>query len=410
MSADNRLNFLNELTKVCIKGCDEIGVTSLEKFQTIEQLGFIQEDLQETISTEADEKPLPLLELLGKGIALRAEMASSEPVGSAKEFKQFQESKTHDNWKTELPGEVIYSLVPELRRFSKRVKPEHQIDYIQVYSQRGTLADLRLLQVFLKKLVVKGEDAVADAIAKAGLPAFGKQILTDLWATLVPDSRTFLAAYTIDIEATLNRILEKSGKKAGEKSNQIMKAVDTLLHNVLEEGATVGPESLPMLKLGLKYAPDAAYRRRIAETIVAVGEPALDCLEDLINAFERGGLARDHHFIPLLAKLGKESRDVADALARALEDRDVTVRLRAAFNIGLLGSPAATTMRALEDTADTDVDNKVREQATKTLTNLRIRFQLLNNVLANGDTENHLALNPNSLGIGSPTSSNNTFV
>jgi hypothetical protein len=288
---------------------------------------------------------------------------------------ELQEIKEGGYWQSQLSGDVLYSLVPETRPFAKRAKAPQQVELLEAAARRGQVADLRLLPIYLKKLTSKADDEVADTIAKTALPAFGPNILSDLWPTLSAENRTFLAAYRIDIEATLGRLLEKSGKKSSDKSNQVMKAVEMLLEDVFEEGAVVGPASLPMLKLGLKFAPDANFRRRIAETIVSIGEEAKEAIPELVDAFERGGISRDHHLIRLLVVLGKESQEVADALIRALEDRDTTVRLISSFNLGQLGEPAISAMEALSRTASGDADPKVRDQANKTLTKLRIRLE-----------------------------------
>jgi len=73
--------------------------------------------------------------------------------------------------------------------------------------------------------------------------------------------------------------------------------------------------------------------------------------------------------------LGKESTDVADALIRALDDRDSTVRLLAAFNVGQMGEVAMRALDALEDKAEHDPEPKVRDQALKTLNKLRARLE-----------------------------------
>jgi HEAT repeat protein len=73
--------------------------------------------------------------------------------------------------------------------------------------------------------------------------------------------------------------------------------------------------------------------------------------------------------------LGKESTEVADALIRALEDRDSTVRLLAAFNVGQMGEVAMRALDALEDMSERDPEPKVRDQAVKTLNKLRARLE-----------------------------------
>ena len=83
------------------------------------------------------------------------------------------------------------------------------------------------------------------------------------------------------------------------------------------------------------------------------------------------GFTRDYNLIRPMMVLGKESTDVADALIRALEDRDSTVRLMATFNIGQMGEPAMKALDALEDLSERDPEPKVRDQALKTLNKLR---------------------------------------
>jgi hypothetical protein len=191
---------------------------------------------------------------------------------------------------------------------------------------------------------------------------------------MAPESRQFLAAYKIDVEATLTRLLEKPAKR-GDKGGSVMKAVESLMEGVAGEGAAVGPESLPILRLALKFAPDPGFRRKIAQTIAGIGPPATDALPELIDAFEHGGLTRDYQLVRPLIVLGKESQEVADALIRALDDRDSSVRLLAAFNVGQMGAPAMTALPKLEEMVESDTDAKVREQAAKTVNKLRLRLE-----------------------------------
>lgn len=132
---------------------------------------------------------------------------------------------------------------------------------------------------------------------------------------------------------------------------------------------------MPILKLALKYAPEPAFRRKVAETLAGMGEAAVEALPDLIDAFERTGFTRDYNLIRPMMVLGKESNDVADSLIRALEDRDSTVRLMAAFNIGQMGEPAMKALDTLEDLSERDPEAKVRDQALKTLNKLRARLE-----------------------------------
>ena len=163
-----------------------------------------------------------------------------------------------------MPAHILYTLVPETRPFAKRAKPPEQIENIEASGRRGQIADLRLVQVFLKMLTEKaGNDRVADADAAptcAGFPPTAPVILPDLWPTLAPENRTFIAAYKIDVESTLARLLEKSGdKKKSDKGGNVMKAVEKLMTTVNEDGSSIGPESLPIIKLALKHAPDQSF-------------------------------------------------------------------------------------------------------------------------------------------------------
>ena len=106
-----------------------------------------------------------------------------------------------------------------------------------------------------------------------------------------------------------------------------------------------------------------------------MGSAAAEALPDLVDAFERTGFTRDYNLIRPMVVLGKESNDVADALIRALEDRDSTVRLMAAFNVGQMGEPAMKALDTLEDVSERDPEPKVRDTALKTLNKLRARLE-----------------------------------
>ena len=186
-----------------------------------------------------------------------------------------------------------------------------------------------------------------------------------------------MAAYKIDIQATLGRLLEKTGKKS-DKSGSVMKAVRKIMDSVSEDGTTIGTESLPLFKLAMKYAPEAAFRHEIAETLAKMGKMAVEALPEMIDAFEHMGLTRDYHLIRPMVVLGKESQEVADALIRALTDRDNVVRMLAAFNLGQMGTPALGAISLLENISEVDQDAKVREHAARTLNKLRLRQALAN--------------------------------
>lgn len=323
-------------------------------------------------SAETDEAPAPLLELLGAALHARLEHAEAGAKGNLEPVPE------GGHWSTPMPAENLYLLVPETRPFAKKVKPEVQVEAIETATRLGTATDLRLLQLYLKQLEEKKEDApVADAVVQHAIPAFGPPILPELWPTLGPDNRTFSAASKIDIQATLKRLTEKTpDKKAkgADKQSQVTKAVEKILEDAAE-GGRVGPESLPILKLALKYAPEPSFRRKVAETLAGMGAAAAEALPDLVDAFERTGFTRDYNLIRPMVVLGKESTDVADALIRALEDRDSTVRLLAAFNVGQMGEPAMRALEMLEDIAERDPEPKVRDTALKTLNKLRARLE-----------------------------------
>jgi len=323
-------------------------------------------------AADDDEAPGPVLEFLQAALQARLLRADAGLKGT------IDEVTTGSHWSTNMPAESFYLLVPETRPFAKKVKPEVQVEAIETAVRLGTATDLRLLQIYLKHLDDKKEDSpVGDIIAQQAIPAFGPAILPELWPTLGPDNRTFSAASKIDMQATLKRLTEKSpDKKAkgADKQSQVTKAVDKILQDA-SEGGKVGAESLPILKLALKYAPEPAFRRKVAETLAGMGKDAAEALPDLVDAFERTGFTRDYNLIRPMMVLGKESVDVADSLIRALEDRDSTVRLMAAFNVGQMGEPAMKALNALEDLSERDPEPKIRDQAAKTLNKLRARLE-----------------------------------
>jgi len=325
--------------------------------------------LQRALDAAPDETPLPLLDAVERLTEARAAQASLRDID-----EELEEEEEGGFWATPMPADTLYRLVPETRPFAKRAKPPEQVETLEAAARRGQAADLRLLPIYLKMLNDKAGAVLADAVAQTALPAFGPSVLPDLWPGMAPESRQFLAAYKIDVEATLTRLLEKPAKR-GDKGGSVMKAVESLMEGILGEGAAVGSESLPILRPALKFAPDATFRRKIAQTIAGVGPPAADALPELIDAFEHGGLTRDYQLVRPLIVLGKESQEVADALIRALDDRDGSVRLLAAFNVGQMGAPAMTALPKLEEMVESDTDAKVREQAAKTVNKLRLRLE-----------------------------------
>ncbi len=363
---------IEALIATAIGGVDAVGTTEL-KGRAATAPAELAEPSARLREADDDEAPLPLLDLLEAAMHARLQRAETGVKGTIDSIP------AGGHWSTNLPAEALYLLVPETRPFAKKVKPEVQVEAIESATRLGTVTDLRLLQIYLKHLEEKKEDApVADAVAQYAIPAFGPGILPELWPTLGPDNRTFSAASKIDIQATLKRLTEKSPEKkakgGGDKQSQVTKAVDKILQDAAE-GGRVGPESLPILKLALKYAPEPSFRRKVAETLASMGEAAVEALPDLIDAFERTGFTRDYNLIRPMMVLGKESTDVADSLIRALEDRDSTVRLMAAFNIGQMGEPAMRALDALEYMAENDPEPKVRDQGLKTLNKLRARLE-----------------------------------
>lgn len=352
-------------------GVDAVGLTEL-KGRAATAPSELSEPAARLREADDEEAPVPLLELLHAALHARLQRADAGAKGTIDPIPP------GGHWATNMSAETLYLLVPETRPFAKKVKPEAQVEAIETATRLGTATDLRLLQIYLNHLEDKKEDSpVADTVAQLAIPAFGPGILPELWPTLGPDNRTFSAASKIDIQATLKRLTEKTPEKkakGGDKQSQVTKAVDKILQDAAE-GGRVGPESLPILKLALKYAPEPSFRRKVAETLASMGEAAVEALPDLIDAFERTGFTRDYNLIRPMMVLGKESNDVADSLIRALEDRDSTVRLIAAFNIGQMGEPAMKALDILEDLAERDPEAKVRDQALKTLNKLRARLE-----------------------------------
>jgi hypothetical protein len=365
---------IDNLVTAVAGGVDAVGVADVKSrlVDAPPEFGDAANRLREA---EDDEAPLPLLELLAGAMHARLLRAESGAKGTIEDIPE------GGHWSTPMAAESLYLLVPETRPFAKKVKPEVQVETIESAVRLGTATDLRLLQIYLRHLEEKKEEApVADVVAQQAIPAFGPGILPELWPTLGPDNRTFTASSKIDIQATLKRLTEKTPEKKAkgqpaDKQSQVTKAVDKILQDAAE-GGRVGPESLPILKLALKYAPEPSFRRKVAETLAGMGpEAAGEALPDLVDAFERTGFTRDYNLIRPMVVLGKESTDVADALIRALEDRDSTVRLLAAFNVGQMGEVGMRSLEALEDVSERDPEPKVRDQALKTLNKLRARLE-----------------------------------
>ena len=381
MSRDAIVSLANELVLGVSGGVDTTGTSRLTRHAATlnslkaqdPTLAPLADAAQRTVTAEPDETPLPLLDLLQGVVSERAGFADVAPING--ELKGVPEGGF---WATPMPAHVLYTLVPETRPFAKRAKPPEQIENIEASARRGQVADLRLVQTFLKMLTEKASNTVADTAARVAIPAYGPVILPDLWPTLAPENRTFIAAYKIDVESTLAKLLEKSGDKKSktDKGGNVMKAVEKLMTTVNEDGSSIGPESLPIIKLALKHAPDQAFRRKLADILANMGANGADALPELIDAFEHTGLTRDYYLVRPMVVLGKESQVVADTIIRAMGDRDNTVRLMSVFNIGQMGAPAEAAVPLVEDMAETDPDPKVRETALRILNKLRLRFAL----------------------------------
>src|SRR5436305_1030044 len=238
---------LDALVATAFAGVDAAGVADV-KARAAAAPPELAEAAARLIAAEDDEAPAPLLELLAG--AFHARLLRAEP-GLAGTIEDIPEG---GHWSTPMPAEGLYLLVPETRPFAKKVKPEVQVEAIESAVRLGTATDLRLLQIYLKHLEEKKDEApVADAVAQIAIPAYGPGILPELWPTLGPDNRTFSAASKIDIQATLKRLTEKSPEKkakgaGGDKQSQVTKAVDKILQDAAE-GGRVGPEPLPIRKL-----------------------------------------------------------------------------------------------------------------------------------------------------------------
>jgi hypothetical protein len=381
MSRDAIMSLASDLTQVVWGGVDTVGTSRLTRHAATlnalksqdESLTALADAAQRTVTSELDETPLPLLDLLQGTMQARAGFADAAAVPG--ELKPIADGGF---WATAMPAEIVYTLVPETRPFAKRAKAPEQIENIEASARRGQVADLRLVQLFLKMLTEKASNTVADTVARVAIPAYGPVILNDLWPTLAPENRTFIAAYKIDVEATLARLLDKgSDKKKSDKGGNVMKAVEKLMTTVNEDGSSIGPESLPIIKIALKHAPDQAHRRKLADILANMGHRGAEALPELIEAFEHSGLTRDYYLIRPIVVLGKESTEVAETVMRAMGDRDSAVRMMAVFNMGQMGAPAATALPLIEGLAESDPDQKVRETALKTLNKLRIRYGLV---------------------------------
>src|SRR3954471_4355595 len=257
--AKDKEPLIDALVAAAAGGVDAVGVTEV-KGRLTDAPPELADAAARLRTAEDDEAPAPLLELLATAFHARLLRAEAGLKGTIEDIPE------GGHWATPMPAETLYLLVPETRPFAKKVKPEVQVEAIESSVRLGTATDLRLLPVYLKHLEEKKEEApVADAVAQIAIPAYGPGVLPELWPTLGPDNRTFSAASKIDIQATLKRLTEKSpDKKAkgADKQSNVTKAVEKILEDAAE-GGKVGSESLPILKLALKFAPEPSFRRKV---------------------------------------------------------------------------------------------------------------------------------------------------
>ena len=210
---------VNDLLQVISTGTDNGGVGRLSRHAATlsalsgqhAELKPLAEDAQKTMAAEADEAPLPMLDFV-QGV-MQARPALAEFHAGTGEVKEIPEG---GYWSTPMAAEILYTLIPETRPFAKRAKAPEQIENIEAAGRRGQVADLRLVQTFLKMLTEKVGNTVADVAARIAVPAYGPVILNDLWPTLAPENRTFIAAYKIDVETTLARLLDKAEANLGD--------------------------------------------------------------------------------------------------------------------------------------------------------------------------------------------------
>jgi hypothetical protein len=356
----------HELASLAFAGLD----SSAEALATFaEAEGPLATERKQIVGVDPDETPWLFLDAVVAALSSRVDELT---VGIEGELKEIEAGP---RWSTPMLTPAVYAMVPESRPFAKRVKPEEQVIVLESCANDETITDLRLLQIYLKPLTEKNPNAAGKAMLELALPAFGKDVLPDLWPSLTPQSRSFEIAYKIDIQATLAKLQERAGPKKADRGGPVIEAVTKLLEQSKNDYGEISPESLPILKLGLKMAPESTFRRKVAEMISNMGDVAQSALPELIDAFERGGLTRDYNLIQPMVRLGKNSPDVAASLVRALDDRDASVRLFSAFNLGQLASLPTGALGSLEFLAANDQDQKVRDQATRTLNKIKARLE-----------------------------------
>lgn len=365
MATFDPVRLQHDLAAACHAGIDAAGIDTLAAYAD----SPVADRMKSLADADADEAVWPMLDLMADATLMQADQVG---IGAEGELREIEAGP---HWATPMLTQAVYAMVPESRPFAKRVKPDEQVMVLESTLNDGTITDLRLVQIYLKSLTAKEETPVTKAMISLALPSFGKDILPDLWPSLSPQSKSFEIAYKIDMQATLAKLQEKGGGKKTDRGGPVIEAVNKLLEKTKDQYGVISADSLPILKLGLKMAPESGFRRKVAEILAGMGEKAVSALPEMIDAFERGGLGRDYNLIQPMVALGKNSPDVAQALMRALEDRDSSVRLFAAFNIGQMGELAFGAIGSLEFMAASDPDQKVRDRATQTLNKLKAKLE-----------------------------------
>jgi len=168
--AKDKEPLIDALVVAAATGVDNGGLADLKP-----RLADVPPDLADAAerlrAAEDDEAPAPLLELLQAACHARLQQAETGLKGTIEEIPE------GGHWSTPMPAENLYLLVPETRPFAKKVKPEVQVEAIETATRLGTATDLRLLQIYLKHLEEKKEEApVADVVAQQAIPAYGPGI------------------------------------------------------------------------------------------------------------------------------------------------------------------------------------------------------------------------------------------
>jgi len=373
---------ISELTALVRTGLDNLPAT--EKLQPIaarlDELVAEHPDLaraaelaRKALDTEADEQPLPVLALMGELASLSPQrIDAAAPVGELTPFS------TEAKWATPMPIRDLYQLMPETRRFAKRTKAAEQTAIVERLAREDAIADLRTVGQMVAFLGEKTDAALALAVEKKALPAYGIAVLPDLFPSVAPGNRAFNIAYHIDPDATLAKLSsdQKPGKKA-DRGSRLTEAISKMVDRAYEEEVKLAVDALPLLRQGLKVSGDPVSRQRIARLIADFGPAAIEAVPDLIDAFEKGGLTRDYRLIQPMVSLGRDAEEVCDCLIRAMTDRDANVRLCAAFNLGAMGKSALKSIGELETVAENDTEPRVRDEALKSSRRLDLLRQAM---------------------------------